>query len=165
MLSDLQEWLFHTSLQVNVMTKSRTFTFPDVTKCSLPPVLSIFVFCPNFNPNVICSLGISWWFCVLSCSCFPGNTELKLSHICYLFQVRHSGYRVIKCNFFFILKTIITTALQLSIHHLIFFTLVIDEWCLKICFWTNFNWSSKFHKITLKKEMELHRLSCSPCVV
>lgn len=97
--------------------------------------------------------------------CFAGNnTEVKLSHTGYSFQVRHSGYGVIKCKFifFFILKWKVTTALQLSIHQVIFFILVIDEWCLQICFWSNCNWTSKFHMTTLKKEMELN---CSPCVV
>lgn len=111
-------------------------------------------------------LESSWWFCVLSCCWVFSREKHRSKTITYrLFFLSQTGYRVIKCKIFFLLKTIITTALQLSVHQLIFFTLVIDEWCLQICFWTNCNWTSKFHKITLKKEMEHHRLNCCPCVV
>lgn len=134
------------------MTKSHNLTFTDVTKCSFPPVLPIHIFCPDFNPNVICSLGkflVS--FCVLSC-CWVfsrNNTEVKLSPKGYFIQVKHSGLRGMKWGlFFFILKLSLT--LPCSINWLASFE-VTDERCLQICFLTNGDWTSKFRKITKER--------------
>lgn len=135
------------------MTKSRNFTFTDVAKCSFPPVLPIHLFCPNFNPNIICSLGkflVS--FGVLSC-CWVfsrKNTEVKLLPKDYFIQVKHSGLRGIRCRIFFNSKNYhyLCPAAFYSSTDLLHSS---DWWCLQICFLTNGNWTSKFHKITLER--------------